>query len=123
MRIKDTKSFIAKARKVHGDRYDYSQTVWIKSTLEITIICPIHGKFEQQPGNHIKGNNCKQCGLIARSKRRTKTVTNFITKARQVHGDKYDYSQTIYSHSQKKVKIICKTLSLVICRIDSPSSN
>ena len=34
----------------------------------------------------------------------------FIEKAREVHGDKYDYSKVDYITSLKEVIIICKDL-------------
>lgn len=40
--------FIKLARKVHGDKYDYSQTEIPKRNADkITIICPEHGQFRQ----------------------------------------------------------------------------
>ena len=35
------------------------------------------------------------------------TTEEFIEKAKQIHGDKYDYSLTEYKSNKKKVKIIC----------------
>jgi hypothetical protein len=35
------------------------------------------------------------------------TAEDFIEKARQVHGDKYDYHRVVYICNRKKVKIIC----------------
>lgn len=37
------------------------------------------------------------------------TTEQFIGKAKFVHGDEYDYSKVVYTHSHSKVKIICKT--------------
>jgi len=37
-----------------------------------------------------------------------KTTEQFIKEAKQVHGDKYDYSQVEYKNAHSKVKIICK---------------
>ena len=35
------------------------------------------------------------------------TTEEFIKKAREVHGDKYDYSKVVYVNSKEKVTIIC----------------
>lgn len=40
-------SFIAKAQKVHGDFYDYSQVNYVDNKTKVVIICPNHGTFEQ----------------------------------------------------------------------------
>lgn len=41
-----TFDFIEKAKKVHGDKYDYSLVDYKKSHTKIKILCPIHGEFE-----------------------------------------------------------------------------
>ena len=35
------------------------------------------------------------------------TTEEFISKAREVHGDRYDYSKVEYKNAKTKVKIIC----------------
>jgi Zn ribbon nucleic-acid-binding protein len=60
----DTKeTFIEKARKVHGDKYDYSKVKYVNGKTKVTIICPEHGEFEQMPSSHIKGHGCVKCGF------------------------------------------------------------
>jgi hypothetical protein len=57
-----TEEFIEKARKVHGDKYDYSLVNYCGSHKKIKIICPIHGEFEQRASGHIyKQYNCPDC--------------------------------------------------------------
>ena len=36
------------------------------------------------------------------------TTSDFIEKCKNIHGDKYIYTETIYTGSKNKVKIICK---------------
>ena len=55
--------FIEKARRVHGDRFDYSLVDYITSKIKVKIICPDHGVFEQQPCAHINGQGCRKCRL------------------------------------------------------------
>ena len=40
-----TEEFIAKAKAVHGDRYDYSKVKYVDSKTKICIICKEHGEF------------------------------------------------------------------------------
>ena len=98
---------IAKFKKVHGDRYDYSKVNFTKTTEKVIIICPEHGEFEQTPHAHLKGQGCPKCGIIARAKNTTKTTEQFIEKAKSIHGNKYDYSKVIYKTTKDKVDIIC----------------
>jgi hypothetical protein len=49
-RKKTTEQFIAEAKAEHGDRYDYSKVVYVKSSLKVEIICAVHGSFWQSVG-------------------------------------------------------------------------
>jgi len=46
---------IARFRKAHGDKYDYSLVEYKGYGDYVTIICPEHGKFDQTPGSHVAG--------------------------------------------------------------------
>ena len=104
----DTQNFIEKAKKVHGDKYDYSKVEYIDSKTKVCIICPEHGEFYMKTGNHINGKQgCPKCGKIKSSNSRKKTTENFIKQSREIHGDKYDYSKVVYNGDSTKVCIIC----------------
>ena len=106
-----TRKFIEKARVRHGDRYDYSLTVYILVTLALEIICRIHGSFWQVPTRHLEGAGCRYCAY-AKHNGKGRTTEEFIAEARAVHGEKYDYSQTKYVNVNTKVKIICPVCGL-----------
>ena len=58
----NTETFIERAKKVHGDLYDYSRVNYERSTKKVEIICPVHGSFFQRPENHInQKQHCPQC--------------------------------------------------------------
>jgi hypothetical protein len=99
--------FVEKARKVHGDKYDYSKVDYQGSHIKICIICPIHGEFWQTPNDHLRGYGCKLCGISVRSKNKTSTTKKFIKKAKEIHGNKYDYSKVEYVNNKTKVCIVC----------------
>lgn len=95
--------FITEAKKVHGDRYDYS-TVSVKDkTTPIEIKCKVHGSFYQQPVNHLAGNNCMEC---SREESRL-TTEQFISKSKEKHGNYYSYDNTSYTLADEKVIITC----------------
>ena len=102
-----TEEWIISARKVHGDKYDYSDVKYVKSNIKVCIICPEHGEFWQRPNNHTKGQGCPKCYANKTRKRLTSTKKEFIKKAREVHGNKYDYSKVEYVNNKTKVCIIC----------------
>ena len=102
-----TASFIEKARKVHGDKYDYSKVNYVNNKEKVCIVCPEHGEFFKDPHNHLKGQGCPICGKkITRQKKFT--TEQFIEEAKKIHGDKYDYSQCEYVDMNTKTKIICQ---------------
>ena len=103
-----TEKFIEKARKIHGDRYDYSKVNYIDARYtKVCIICPEHGEFWQTPSGHLSGRGCPICRYINSSKKNSLTTEQFIEKARKIHGDKYDYSKVEYVNNRTKVCIIC----------------
>ena len=104
---KTTEQFIAEAKAVHGDRYDYSEVEYVHIRTKIKIICPEHGPFEQTPNSHLQRKGCPKCGSKQRVKSRVKTTEQFIAEAKAFHGDRYDYSESEYVHHKTKVKIIC----------------
>lgn len=56
----NTDTFIEKASEIHN-KYDYSKIDFKNVNTKVTIICPIHGEFEQLPYNHLKGQGCRKC--------------------------------------------------------------
>lgn len=55
--------FIERSIEIHKDKYEYNSVVFIDVTTLVTIICPIHGKFEQTPMGHLSGKGCRSCGF------------------------------------------------------------
>ena len=102
-----TDIFIKKAKEIHGDKYDYSLVDYVNAKTKIEIICPVHGKFTQIPYNHLSGKGCKECGHIENGRNRSITFDKFLEKARNVHGDKYDYSKSKIENYKTKIEIIC----------------
>ena len=102
--VRDQTEYIAEARKVHGDRYDYSKVVYVCMSEKITIICRVHGEFIQSPSGHTSGSGCRKCHLDSVRK----TVDKFIEESIAIHGDRYDYSKVEYKNSNDYVAIICK---------------
>ena len=102
-----TESFIEKAKIVHGNKYDYSLVVYNGCQEKVKIICPEHGEFKQTPAGHLTGRGCPICRYISSGMKRVMTKDKFIEKAREIHGDKYDYSKVNYINNSTKVCIIC----------------
>lgn len=72
----NTKDFISKARKVHGDYYDYSKVEYKDEKEKVIITCPIHGDFLQSPNNHLQGQGCPKCNFSKGEKLVSKFLDN-----------------------------------------------
>ena len=101
------KEFIERARKVHGDKYDYSKVIYKNSSTKVCIICPEHGEFWQIPNSHLQGIGCPKCGDLKKGEYKKSNTDNFINRAKEVHGNKYDYSKSVYKGVHDKICIIC----------------
>ena len=99
-----TKDFIRKSKDIHGNKYNYDKTVFIRSDLPLTITCPLHGDFEQRPFSHV--NNKQGCKLCAKDKSKL-TFDDFIIKANNKHAGKYKYDKASYIDATTKIPIEC----------------
>ncbi len=100
---KSTEQFIEDVKTVHGDRYDYGLVEYDGIRELVKIICKIHGQFEQTARGHLSGHGCQRCARVARFK----DATSVIQRAKEIHGDLYDYSLVEYKSSLLPIKIIC----------------
>jgi len=97
-------NFIFHSNKTHGNKYDYSKTIYKNNRTKVAIICPRHGMFFTSPENHLIGYGCIKCN---KEKRNIEYQKYFIKKSKEIHGDFYNYSRSIFIGHMKKIKIIC----------------
>lgn len=106
----NTERFIAQAKELHGDVWDYSESVYVNNVTKIKIGCHKHGPFMMLPYNHIGGHNhngCKICsGEILREERQVGNE-EFIRRGRAKFGDKFGYDLVNYLNGEDKVDIVC----------------
>jgi hypothetical protein len=83
------------------DLSDYNNTNSV-----ISYFCEIHGNIKQRAQKHLRGKQCSKCAK--KVSWNTGNTEKFIEKAREVHGDKYDYSKVNYKNNRIKVEILCE---------------
>ena len=93
VKVPTTEEFISNAKLKHNNKYDYSLVKYKNANTKIKIICPKHGEFEQNTGNHIQGQGCPKC------LGKYKTTVDIIKEFNLVHNFKYDYSLVKYINS------------------------
>lgn len=96
-RVVTTESFIAEAKEIYGDHYDYSKVVYKNREHRVTIVCPVHGDFQVYAREHLDGKGCPKC----------EKGEKFLLKLKEKFGDKFGLEQFIYESSTTPVTLIC----------------
>ena len=94
--------FVARARNVYGDFYDYSKVDYKGMGVKVCITCLKHGDFWMTPSNFLQGHRCPTC-----SGRERITFEVFLRRAKSKHHDRYDYSKVVYKGANIPICIIC----------------
>ena len=104
------KQFKLKASEIHNNKYNYDKSIYVKSSIPLTIRCILHDiEFEQRPSDHLTGKiGCKQCIIAKQPQKQSKSQELFIEQANKVHRDYFDYSDVEYKNTHTHVKIKCK---------------
>lgn len=96
-------AFIASAKAVHGDTYDYSACQYERATKPINIICRNHGIFRQRPRDHVNSTNgCPKCAGNQKL-----TTEEFIGRAANRWGGLYSYDRSVYVTGKDKITVTC----------------
>jgi len=105
-----TSDFIKEVKAIHGDKWDYSNVIYITRKIRVILSCPFHGEFMQLPYQMIAyGRGCKHCARAKMGDNSRKTTEHFITRAKAAHGETYDYSKSVYEGVHTKIVVICRT--------------
>ena len=96
-RVVTTESFIAEAKELYGDRYDYSKVDYKNKDHRVVVTCPIHGDFQVYAREHLDGKGCSKC----------EKGEKFISKIREKFGDKFGLDDFVYDSSTSPVTLIC----------------
>lgn len=101
--------FLAKAKKIHGDTYQYLTYTSGKrgAPSKFTAICKIHGEFEQYCGHHLKGHKCAKCGFEQTADSHRHVPEQWLEKFKAVHGDNYIYPTELPVGSDSRIDIAC----------------
>jgi hypothetical protein len=97
----NTSDIINEFKKIHGDKYDYSNVVYTKGSIPVVIRCHEHGKFKQRTVKHMNGQGCPKCAKLSPH------IDTFIEKANKVHNNKYDYSKIKITNQKASITITC----------------
>ena len=107
--------FRTKFYKKFGNKYEIpDDAVYLNSKTKIKVICHEkdengieHGEFWIRPNSLLNGHGCKKCYDSRRNSTTIYNTSKWIEKAKQIWGDRYDYSKVEYINSHTKVCIVC----------------
>jgi len=117
-----TKEFIDKAKKIHGEKYNYDITEYINISTKIKIYCNRCDEiFMQTPHGHLQGYGCRKCGWIDGHNKIRSTSEEFISKAIKIHNNKFNYDLVRYKNSLSKVNIKCNQCKIIF--LQSPNDH
>ena len=98
-RVVTTESFIAEAKEIYGDRYDYSKVDYKNRDHRVVVTCPVHGDFQVYAREHLDGKGCPKC----------EKGEKFLAKLKEKFGEKFGLDQFVYESSTSPVTLICPT--------------
>lgn len=111
--------FLSRCQGTHGDRFDYSQFVYVDAKTKGIIVCPVHGAFEQTPDKHLapQSKGCPACWNAMRKgmprkrairSRPAMTPEVFLERARARWGDRFSYDMSTWQGLTKApITITC----------------
>ena len=95
-----TEEFIDKAKKIHGDKYDYSKVNYNGRKKEVCIICSKHGEFWQTPRNHLRGHGCNKCSFHKLS------TEDILKRLNSIHPN-LEFLPFEYVNNKQKISFKC----------------
>lgn len=100
-----SEELLRRFRVLYGEKYDYDFSECVGARGYIKIFCKSHNIwFKQKVLHHLNGHQCKLCSKGGSSY----TTEDFILRAKEVHGNLYNYDKVNYINKETPVEIICK---------------
>ena len=96
---KKQERFIEKARKIHGDKYDYSKVEYVDCNTPVCIVYPGYGEFWMTPSLHLQTKHGCTRELLEK--------VTFIENSKLKYNNKFDYSKVNYINADTPVCILC----------------
>lgn len=107
MEKSEIEDYINKLENIHGNKYNYSETIFKTKLEKIEILCKEHGIFKQQLKMHLQGQGCPKCAIDNRALKRKISFEEFVEKAHKMHNNKFEYIKESYTKASDFVKINC----------------
>ena len=90
-----TDIFVARMRKIYGNKYDYSRAVYRGAFEKIELVCPRHGPFWKTSPNHLTGRGCPRCNGFRTKQYIPRTVESTITTDDKLEALRLQYNSLV----------------------------
>lgn len=97
----NTKEHFVEKAKINNPDLDFLETIYTKLENNIDVKCPKHGVFTMKAISFYKHVTCPNCDLEYRT-------NEFLRRAKEIHGERYNYAKVKYKDKRTPVEIICK---------------
>ncbi|QLL30666.1 hypothetical protein HG536_0A04820 [Torulaspora globosa] len=99
-------AFVQKAKSIHGDKFQYDKSTYIRSKTKMRILCREHGEFWQIPADHARvtrkgGFYCPSCSL----ENKRLTIDEVKERSRNIHGLAYKFDKLVLGKSLEEEAI------------------
>lgn len=112
-----TEYAINEFREIYGDKYDYTDFIFISAKNKIKLHCDTHGYFYTNYYDHKQYRHCPNCSSAEHSnKSLVKRYDSFKLKADAIHNNVFIYDKDTFISQNKNIKITCKKCSHVFYR-------
>ena len=99
-------------KEVHsGKNFDWSKFKYVRARDKVEVGCPVHGTFSIVYDSLKSGRGCRHCGYLTTRSSKAYTTEIFVGKVKDelkdVNGDPYDYTDTVYIDRSTPVPARC----------------
>jgi hypothetical protein len=121
-KLTPAQDYFAKVSEIHGGKYDYSGTTFIRMNAPIEVRCPTHGVFLISANHHYyRKQGCGKCETEAKRTRIVKyrhlsaqskinnTAKDFFERCAGTHEGKYTYPPQEYRGAKYRIRVVCPT--------------
>lgn len=106
-KFKTNDRYLSDCVKIYGDSYDLSNVKYKGYNQKVTIGCYKHGYFLVRADMFLMGNGCPKCAMTRAGIKRSINKEQFVKRAKKIHGNFYDYSESVINPEHKECDIIC----------------
>jgi len=112
--------YFAKVAEIHGGKYDYSDSTFVRMNAPLLVRCPAHGEFQITANHHYyRKQGCGLCETEAKRERIVKyrhlsaqskidnTAVDFFARCTAEHEGRYTYPEQEYRGAKEKIRIVC----------------